>query len=175
MIDRGVGGNAPPSDAARKSLKREIMKSDDLEAQLSSLEAMLESPIDPPRKGVDTSPTTNRQLHAKLVDLLRLLHKRKTMTYESGEEHNMVEAFLSNLGSPLDSYLTNPQVLDVLGGVDGVERGIGCSIRSFKYRTHARAVSLVSTMIPSTNLPIATFTATCSLFCVGRQRSVTRP
>jgi len=37
----------------------------------------------------------------------------------------ILEAFVQNLGARLSVYLSNPQVLDPLGGVEGVERGIG--------------------------------------------------
>jgi len=44
----------------------------------------------------------------------------------------IVEAFLTNLGTPLSQYLANPQVLDVLGGVEAVERGIGWDVNWHK-------------------------------------------
>mmetsp|Transcript_13039 Transcript_13039/g.39168 ORF Transcript_13039/g.39168 Transcript_13039/m.39168 type:complete len:289 (-) Transcript_13039:529-1395(-) len=52
---------------------------------------------------------------------------------------------------------------------------MGGSMRSLRYFTHLRAASVVSTMIASRNFPSATFTATCRRFCVGWQRSTTRP
>mmetsp|Transcript_25012 Transcript_25012/g.71447 ORF Transcript_25012/g.71447 Transcript_25012/m.71447 type:complete len:486 (+) Transcript_25012:1655-3112(+) len=52
---------------------------------------------------------------------------------------------------------------------------IGASMRSFKYRTQALAVSEVSTTTASRYRLSATFTATCNRFCTGRQRSMIRP
>jgi len=37
----------------------------------------------------------------------------------------IIDAFVQNLGQPLSVYLSNPKVLEPLGGVEAIERGIG--------------------------------------------------